>query len=140
MRPQRLKLRKSSRARTRTVLALFDTGSEEGLIRESSAAGLIHQPLAEPIRLGGIGGGVAPVNEAAEFFLRIFSKWCRYRAYIVQDDAVDVDLLVGEDFLLKYGLRVNPRRNRVEVESALQFKRMTQRTIFVASPRSLVRK
>ena len=138
MRPQRLKLRKSSRARTRTVLALFDTGSEDGLIRETVAAGLVRQPLIEPIRLGGIGGGVAPVSEAAEFLVYILGKWCRCRAYIVQDDAVDVDLLIGEDFLLRYGLRVNPRRNRVEVESQLQFKRMTQRTIFVASPRGPV--
>lgn len=118
-------------------MVLFDTGSEEGLIRTSASAGLVRQPLPEPVTLSGVGGGAARVQEACEFFVRVLGKWCRYRAYVVEDDAVDLDLLVGEDFLFKYGLRVNPRRNRVEIESPFQFKKMTQRTIFIASPRGL---
>lgn len=135
MQPQPIRIRRRIGARSRTLVGLFDTGAEEGLIRESTASGLIRNRLPDPIRASGIGGGSVILRETAVFQIQTLGKWCRYSALIAPDRALDVDLLIGEDFLFRYGLRLDPRRNRVDVANREQFRRMTREKLFIASPR-----
>lgn len=135
MRPKRIQIRKWYGSRARTVVGLFDTGSEEGLVRASVAKGLIRTQLPSPISIGGIGHGLTRTTEVAHFQVKVLGKWCRCSASVVPDDTLDLDLLIGEDFLAKYALVVDSKRNRVVVESRLQFERMTRRRIFIATPR-----
>lgn len=135
MQPKRLQIRKWYGTHARTVIGLYDTGSEEGLVRASVAKRLGRYKLPSPISIGGIGHGMTESSEVAHFQVKVQGKWCRYVAAVVPDDALDLDVLIGEDFLAKYALVVDSKRNRVVVENRLQFERMTRRRLFVASPR-----
>lgn len=135
MQPKRIQIRRWYATRARTVIGLYDTGSEEGLVRASVAKGLIRTHLPSPIPIGGIGHGLTEATELAQFQVKVLGKWCRYSASVLPDDTIDLDVLIGEDFLAKYGLMVDSKRNRVVVESRLQFERMTRRRLFIALPR-----
>lgn len=130
-----LSIRRGYAAKGRTVTGLFDTGSEEGLLRERVVAAAATAKLPDPVPVLGIGGGSTAAHRLAMFQVRVLGKWCRTSALVVPDDALDVDLLVGEDFLDRYGLNVDIRKNRVAVAYPEHFRRMTRRQIFVASPR-----
>lgn len=130
-----LQIRRGYAAKPRAVSGLFDTGSEDGLIRERIAHAAVTTPLPDPVHVMGIGGGSTAAHRLAMFQVRVLGKWCRYTALVVSDDALDVDVLLGEDFLDRYGLNVDIRANRVVVAYPDHFRRMTRRHIFVASPR-----
>ena len=136
MKPQAMWVRVASGRKARPVVGLYDTGSEEGLVRRSTAAALARAPLPEAVPVYGIGGGHVLARESAIFQVRTLGKWCRYQALVVPDEALDLDLLVGEDFLFRYGLVLRIRSNGIGVAYPEHFKRMTRRRgIFVASPR-----
>ena len=130
-----LPIRRGYAGKSHAVSCLFDTGSEDGLIRAGVAGAAATAPLPDPIPVFGIGGGSTSARRFALFQVRVLGNWCRYSALVVPDGALDIDLLIGEDFLLRYGLNVNVRDNRVLVAYPDHFHRMTRRRIFVASPR-----
>ncbi len=135
MKPESMAIRQWYGARSRRVIGLFDTGSEDGLIRRSAARGLARAKLPTAVSVIGIGGAVSKAEESAVLLVRALGKWCRYAALVVPDRALDVDLLIGEDFLSRFGLIVDVRKNAVEVAYPEHFRRMTRRAVFVASPR-----
>lgn len=137
MKPERLYIRARNGKRAVPVQGLYDTDSEDGLIKERCSRFLAVGSLPEPIFLTGIGGGKVRSSRVAFLQVKVLGKWCRYSAFVVPDRALDVDLLIGEDFLARYGLAVNSRLNKIEVAYPQQFERMTRRHIFVASPRGL---
>jgi hypothetical protein len=135
MLPKQIQARAGSRKHARMLRGLYDTGAEKGLIRTTAASRFPLIELGDPVTVVGIGEGRARAGGVAHFQIKVLGKWCRYSAFAVPDDTIDVDLLIGEDFLFEYGLRVSVKRNRVEMENAYQFRRMTRRELFIASPR-----
>lgn len=136
MKPEKMHVRVGTGRRSMRVVGLYDTGSEEGLVRASVARRLATTTLPDPVPVLGIGGGHVLAREWAIFQVRVLGKWCRYQALVVPDEALDLDLLIGEDFLLRYGLVIHAKSNRLSVVYPEHFKRMTRRRgIFVASPR-----
>lgn len=135
MKSELTKIRRWYGAPVKSVLGLFDTGSEEGLILSSAAGALTRTRLPSAIAVVGIGGASTEAVESTLFLVQVLGKWCRTSALVVPDPSLDVDLLLGEDFLMRYGLSIDVRRNRVEIAYPEHFRRMTRRKIFVATPR-----
>ncbi len=84
MKVQAFRIRSRHAASPREVQGLFDTGSEEGLIRMSAAAGLDAMTLSDPIPVEGIGGGTTLARRLAHFEVNYpdFKRMTRRRIFV----------------------------------------------------------
>ena len=97
----------------------FDSGSPYTFIKKSSAeaiGGIFKLPSEE--RFVGLGGGGFISAEAQHLHIKVLNVWCAHFVYVI-DDAIfkdEYDMLVGHDFMQKYGIKVVPHTGDIEID------------------------
>lgn len=102
------------------LTAVVDSGSSKSLIRQSSAMIVERAKLCEPITFKGFGGTLVQCNEMIQPNVKIDNKTFRSTLYVVADDLLSSEMLLGRDMLCKTGNRVIIEDGITYVEPAVE--------------------
>ena len=94
----------------------FDNGSLYSFIRESIAkklGGLMKLP--KPYMFFGLGNGKFKSNYVIHLFIQIKGVWCPNILYVVNDNVIDNDIILGHGFFQAFNIRLNPRKRDIIV-------------------------
>ena len=72
--------------------------------------------LPEPKRFGGLGNGSFAAHAIVLIEVMLRGYWCTHVAFVVDRETIDDDLLVGHDFMQKFGIRLDPKRHSMTVD------------------------
>lgn len=99
----------------------FDNVSPFTFIKRSSAleVGKLFE-LVKPEQFGGLSGGDFYSKESIHLHVKLLQFWCRHWAYVVDDEILEkhYDILVGHDFMQRYGIKLLPCNGDIEIDEA----------------------
>ena len=57
-------------------------------------------------------------KEIIHLYVKVLRFWCRQVAYVVEDEVLErnYDMLVGHDFMQRYGIKLLPDRGDIEID------------------------